>query len=75
MSEVREKGAVLKKAARLTALASTEEKNNALAKIADALEASCEEIIAANVLPSPSPTVCCSPRRVSKISPALCVSL
>jgi len=50
MSEVREKGAVLKKAARLTALASTEEKNHALAKIADALEASCEEIIAANAL-------------------------
>lgn len=37
MSEVREKGAILKKAARLTALASTEEKNDALAKVAEAI--------------------------------------
>ncbi|MBR6521531.1 MAG: glutamate-5-semialdehyde dehydrogenase [Oscillospiraceae bacterium] len=50
MSEVREKGAILKKAARLTALASSAEKNAALAAIADALEASCGEIIAANAL-------------------------
>lgn len=50
MSEVREKGAILKKAARLTALASSAEKNAALAAIADALEASCDEIIAANAV-------------------------
>lgn len=50
MSEVREKGAILKKAARLTALAASAEKNAALAAIADALEASCDEIIAANAI-------------------------
>ncbi len=50
MSEVREKGAILKKAARLTALATREEKNAALAAIADALEASCGEILAANAV-------------------------
>ena len=50
MSEVREKGAILKKAARLTALASSAEKNAALAAVADALEASCDEIIAANAI-------------------------
>lgn len=48
MSEVREKGAILKKASRSMALASSEEKNAALAAIADALEADCGEIIAAN---------------------------
>ncbi len=50
MSEVRTKGAELKKASRLTALASSEEKNAALAAIADALEANCGEIIAANAI-------------------------
>jgi len=50
VSEVREKGAILKKAARLTALASSAEKNAALAAVADALEASCDEIIAANAI-------------------------
>ena len=50
MSEVRTKGAELKKASRLTALATSEEKNTALAAIADALEASCAEIIAANAV-------------------------
>lgn len=48
MSEVRTKGAELKKAAKLTALATGEEKNAALAAIADALEKSSSEIIAAN---------------------------
>lgn len=50
MSEVRIKGAELKKAAKLTALASSDEKNAALAAIADALEANCDAIIAANAI-------------------------
>ncbi|MDD6188615.1 MAG: glutamate-5-semialdehyde dehydrogenase [Clostridiales bacterium] len=50
MSEVREKGAILKKASRVMALAGSEEKNAALAAIADALEADCGEITAANAV-------------------------
>lgn len=48
MSEVSQKGAGLKKASRLTALASSGEKNAALEKIAAALEENADEILAAN---------------------------
>jgi glutamate-5-semialdehyde dehydrogenase len=50
MSEITEKGAKLKEASRVLALASTEDKNAALAAIAEELEASSAEILAANAI-------------------------
>lgn len=50
MNEVYKKGAVLKAASHLTALTSTEEKNQALAAIATALENNSDSILAANAL-------------------------
>ena len=48
MSEVIEKGTILKEASRRLALCSTAEKNEALERIAAALEASCAEVLSAN---------------------------
>ena len=50
MTEVVKKGEILKKASRSLALASTEDKNAALAKIADGLEKNTQRIINANSL-------------------------